>query len=399
MNFQSNPIKIAIFPFLLVFFEMTTYLSSDMYLPALPTVMRYFALNHAQAQMTLTSWFLGAISVQLILGPIADRYGRKIVLCFGGILFTLATLACAITSDFHAFIVARFIQGMGICFMAVPGYAAIHELFEQAKAIKILALMGSITILAPALGPLLGSIILQFASWKWIFGFIAICSSSSIILLIIYMPETLPVAKRHPLKISKILSTYGKILSNFNFMLTVSIFGLIFCGFITWIAAGPFLVINQFHLTPMMFGLFQALIFVSNIIANNLVKFYIDKVGARKLIRIGLNICFGISIIALGTSWLLPNLLIGMIFIYIVYSFGSGLTFSPLNRLTVETSNEPMGSRIAVFSTFLSGFATLSSVLVSIFYDNSLLSLAEIIFAVMLIATLLNLILSKYSNP
>jgi Bcr/CflA subfamily drug resistance transporter len=392
---NTKALNLAIFPFLLVFFEMVTYLSSDMYLPALPTVMRSWSLTHAQAQLTLTSWFLGSISVQLILGPIADRYGRKIVLCLGGIVFTITSLICTITNDFHVFLIARFIQGMGICFMAVPGYATIHELFSHTKAIKILALMSSIAVLAPALGPLAGSAILTFASWQWIFGFITFCSGLSVILLIIYMPESLPVTNRHPLQLSKIFLTYLRIFGNFRFMLIITILGLLFCGFITWIAAGPFLVIDQFHSTPIMFGIFQGLIFLSNIMANQVIKRNIDRFGANKFIQLGLTICFGISTISLGLSILFPNFLLGMILTYIIYSFGSGLTFSPLNRLTIETSDEPMGSRMAVFSMLLSSFATLGSVLVSLFYNNTLLSLSKIIFIVMLSAFILNIIHHK----
>jgi MFS transporter, DHA1 family, multidrug resistance protein len=391
----ENKINIVLFPFLLVLFEMATYLSSDMYLPALPTVMREFALTHAATQLTLTSWFLGAISIQLILGPIADRYGRKVVLCFGGILFTLATLICAITSLFHLFLLARFIQGMGICFMAVPGYAAIHELFEQKKAIKILALMASIAILAPALGPLIGSAILTIAHWQWIFGFLTVWSTLSVILLVIFMPETLPAADRHPLQLSFILTSYKKIFCNVRFMLTISIFGLLLCGFITWIAAGPFLVIDQFHLSPVLFGVFQAFIFSSNIIASHLVKYYVDRVGPKKLIHIGLHICFGMTLLSFVSSIAFPDFMPAMILTYVVYSFGSGLAFSPLNRLTIEMSSEPMGTRMAVFSTIMSGFATLGSILVSLFYHDTLLSLSSIIFILMLIALILNLISTR----
>jgi predicted permease len=78
-----------------------------------------------------------------------------------------------------------------------------------------------------------------------------------------------------------------------------------------------------------------------------------------------------------------------MIITYIVYSFGSGFAFAPLNRLAIEATKEPMGSRMAVFSTLMSSFATLASILVGLFYHGTLLSLALIIFAVMLIAFIL----------
>jgi len=368
---------------------MATYLSSDMYLPALPTVMRDFSISHQQVQWTLTAWFLGTISVQLILGPIADRYGRKTVLCVGGVVFTISTLVCALTTHFYILLIARFIQGMGICFMAVPGYASIHELFEQKEAIKLLALMGSISVLAPAFGPLLGSVILTLLNWRWIFGFLVIWSTIAICLLIKWMPETLPLEKRHSLHLHTILKNYWHILCNFRFIAIVFVYGLLFCGLITWIAAGPFLVIDRFQQSPMMFSIYQTLIFISYILANYVVKKLIDTTNIKKLIQFGLFVCLVMSFISLGLAIQFPEFMLGMIITYIVYAFGSGFAFAPLSRMAVEAVDAPMGSRIAVFSMLMSSFGALGSILVSLFYNGTLLSLALIILPVMIVAFIL----------
>jgi len=73
---------------LLAAFEAITYLSTDMYLPALPIIQTEFHLTHAQVQLTLTWWFIGASMLQLILGPLADKWGRRPILFFGTIIFT-----------------------------------------------------------------------------------------------------------------------------------------------------------------------------------------------------------------------------------------------------------------------------------------------------------------------
>ncbi len=379
----------TIFPFLLVTFEIATYLSSDMYLPALPTVMRDFAISPALAQWTLMSWFLGAISVQLILGPFADRFGRKKILCLGGIIFIIATLGCAIAPTIDFLIIARFIQGSGICFVSVPGYASIHESFEQREAIKLLALMGSISVLAPAFGPLLGSLILLTLSWRWIFVFLSIWSCIAVALLILKMPETLPIAERQPLKLKLVMDRYRQILKNSYFLRLVIVYGAILCGFITWIAAGPFLVIDRFQHSPVQLGIYQSFIFLSYIIANYLVKKLIHKVAPKKLIQFGLSVSFIISLAAVAITYEFPNFLWGMIITYIFYAFGSGFAFAPLNRLAIESSDAPMGAKMAIFSTLMSSFATLGSSMVGVFYNGTTLSIAIIILIVISIAFLL----------
>jgi DHA1 family multidrug/chloramphenicol efflux transport protein-like MFS transporter len=317
------------------------------------------------------------------------------VLCIGGIIFIISTLVCALTTQIQTLLLARFIQGTGICFMAVPGYASIHESYEQKEAIKILALMGSISVLAPAFGPLLGSLILMLFHWRWIFGFLTIWSSIAIFLLIIWMPETLPSDKRNPLHLSVILKMYGRILCNTQFISTVLILGLVFCGFITWIAAGPFLVINDFKESPIMFSIYQTLIFISYIAANYIVRKLIDKIAIKKLIQFGLMICLIISAVTVGLVIQFPHILLIMIGMYIIYAFGSGFAFAPLNRLTIESTKEPMGSRMAIFSTIMSGFATLASILVTLFYTGTLLSLALIILSLMIILFILKHMINR----
>src|SRR5579883_2704724 len=81
---MTNTSKSFIFPLLLVLYEISTYLSNDMYLPALPQMMADLGLSAKEAQLTLTTWFLGEASMPLIMGIISDRLGRRPVLLMGG---------------------------------------------------------------------------------------------------------------------------------------------------------------------------------------------------------------------------------------------------------------------------------------------------------------------------
>src|SRR5690242_7770822 len=96
------------FPFSIVFFEIATYLANDMYLPGLPALMEDFHISQLQAQNTLLYWFLGSASMQLLIGPLSDRYGRKIILLLGAVLFTATSFLCANTNQLIPFFVARF---------------------------------------------------------------------------------------------------------------------------------------------------------------------------------------------------------------------------------------------------------------------------------------------------
>ena len=110
--------------------------------------------------------------VAAILGPLSDRLGRKTVLLGGVAFFTISCLAILLTPNIESFLFLRFLQGFGLSFITAVGYAAIQESFEERDAIKVMALMANVSLLAPLLGPVLGAFMIDHISWHW--GFIGI---------------------------------------------------------------------------------------------------------------------------------------------------------------------------------------------------------------------------------
>jgi DHA1 family multidrug/chloramphenicol efflux transport protein-like MFS transporter len=376
-------------------YEIATYLSNDMYLPALPEMIHDLSLSTREAQWTLTTWFIGTASLPLIMGVISDRYGRRPVLLSGGVVYILSTLLCAFATNASNLLIMRFVEGAAIPSMMVAGYACIHELYDRNEAIRILALMSAITVLAPALGPLFGSFILLASGWRGIFWVIAVLSVISVVSLYYWMPETLPAEKREPVHFISIFKQYGRVLTNKHFMLLVFVIGFIFTGFIVWISAGPLLVIQTFHFSPMAFGWIQAFIFAAFILANFLVKHLLEKIGVQRLIWLGIviTLCGGIL---LGVfAFFLPDALSLFIIAMTIYSFGAAFCFPPLNRCIIEASDEPMGVRVALFTVLWTSFAVLGSLIASIYFDGSIPSTAYPITLSIVLSCLLMMVAAR----
>lgn len=368
-----------IFPLLLVLYEISTYLSNDMYLPALPDMMRDLNISTTHAQLTVTMWFLGAASTPLIMGAIADRFGRKPTLFIGGMIYVIATVMCALAVNEYTLLAPRVLQGAMISSMMVAGYATIHELYEHKLAIRILAIMGSISVLAPALGPLLGAVVLLFGSWRIIFWIIAIYSSAMLFSLYQNMPETLSPDKRQSLHIGTLLHNYWQVLSNTNFLLLMAILGLTFAGFISWVTAGPLLVIHSLKYSEVAFGWMQAAVFAAYILGSHFVNMLSEKHSAHRLVNVGLSVSLIAGLFVSFFSFFLPNEFYLFLIAIIVYSFGSALCFAPLNRLIIETSDQPMGVRVALFTAGLMGCGVLGSGIASVVYNGTSFSLGIII--------------------
>lgn len=387
-----------LFPLILVFYEIAIYLSNDMYLPALPEMMRDLSLTGQQAQLTLTLWFLGSATLPIVVGPLSDRFGRRRVLLIGGLIYIAATLLCALTTSMSVLLIGRFIEGSMMATMLVPGYASIHELFEQKQAIRILALMGSISVLAPALGPLLGGILLLITTWRGVFWFIAALALFAILLLAKWMPEA-KEENIQKISLGALFTQYGRVLINKQFMLNMSVLGLIMSGWIVWISAGPLLVIDTFHFSAVAFGIIQAVVFAAYIFGNYCIKDLMERITVSNLIKVGLTVTLLGGVLILIAALEFPRAFYPFLAAMIIYSFGSALCFSPLNRTIIETSSEPMGVRVALFAVFLTAFSVLGSAAAGEFFNGTLLSIGFLIAVAISVACILKALTVLVSNP
>ena len=91
----------SIFPFLLMIYELILYMSNDMYMPFFPLIANEFRVSDEAVSSTLSSWLLGGATAQIILGPLSDRFGRKIILMSGGLLFITSCILCILSTSIN----------------------------------------------------------------------------------------------------------------------------------------------------------------------------------------------------------------------------------------------------------------------------------------------------------
>lgn len=383
--------KILLFPALLIFLEIAIFLSNDMYLPSMPAIAKDLAFTQAQIQYTLTLWFLGSGSLQFILGPVSDRYGRRIVVLSGGVLYVISSAVCALASSLPILLTARFVQGSTICAVLVAGTAAVHELFATKKAIKIFAIINAVTILAPAFGPLIGACIVQFAGWRDIFWLLFALGFASTLLLVLYMPESNEHA--HKINLRSLGRDYWAILCNKDYMLPSISYCLLISIFFLWMFEAPFLMIENYGYSNLYYGISQTFIFSCFFIGAHLTHKILNVHDVAKLIKISLVILlFGTVFLALVARFLDEMLLsiVGMMLI----STGASMLFAPLSRIAIEASDEPMGKRTAISSTLVSLFGAFTGWLVALITIHTLANIATLIVICVALATVV-LLLTK----
>ncbi|MBA4055470.1 MAG: Bcr/CflA family drug resistance efflux transporter, partial [Marivirga sp.] len=107
--------------------------SIDMYLPGFPAISKDLKTSISQVQLSLTSYFIGIAIGQLLYGPLLDRFGRKIPLYAGLVVYILASIGCAFTLSVDSLIFMRLLQALGGCVGMVAAQALVRDLFPVNK--------------------------------------------------------------------------------------------------------------------------------------------------------------------------------------------------------------------------------------------------------------------------
>lgn len=385
-----NKKSVVLFPLFLVCYEICIYLSMDAYVPALTRIATELHASANAVQLTVTFWMLGGFFSQLFIGPISDHIGRRPVLLWGGVCYILSTLACGLVHNITLLIMFRLIQGMCMPSMYIAGYAAINELFESQQAIKILARLNSITILAPAFGPMLGGLFLLYYDWQWIFYILTILSCLAVIALFYTMPETVVNDNRTLPSLSTTLHHYISLFKNKNFIVYSLMAFVPIIGLIAWIIASSIVLIAHFHFSTFEFGLVQSLIFIGFIIGTKITSKLTDTHTNKLLIHTGITLTVIGSLISLISNFLIPHTVWGVVMGMFILCLGSGMIMPILSRLSLESSQQPMGVSVTVFSIIRIGSGVLGSLAMVLLFADNFTSMTILIFICALVTAGLN---------
>lgn len=287
--------------FLLASLSALVAAAIDMYLPAFPTVASSLEISEGQVQQTLTVFLVGLGIGQGLYGPFLDRFGRRPPLLFGIVLFTIGSLAAAMTTSLEGLLVARFLQAIGAAAGSVASRAIVTDTCDPQNSARIYSMLMQVMMIAPITAPMLGGVILLYGEWHLIFWVLAILGVVSGIFTVRWLPETLPVERRVPLSMRNIVRNYAIQISNPSFFFyTMATSCTLGCLFI-YLNNAPFVFINMFGLTPNQFSyVFAAnavLMIAISQINLRLLKYY----SAARILFVGLSgfMVIGLSLMVL----------------------------------------------------------------------------------------------------
>ncbi|WP_406859895.1 multidrug effflux MFS transporter [Acinetobacter baumannii] len=349
--------------------------SIDAVLPALGEVGRVFELkNNNQTQWVIIGIFSGMTIGQLIAGPLSDAIGRKRILFTGIIIYFLGSLLCFTTQSFEWFLVGRFIQGIGVSGPYVASISIVRDKYSGAQMARIMSLIMMVFMVAPAIAPSLGQLIIHFFGWRDIFVLYMIYATVVGAWVALRLEETLLPENRLPMRLQAFQDGFKEVVSNKTTMSYLLCAGFCFGGFIGYLGTSQQIFMQQFGKTGQEFSAYFAVLAGVMGIASFTNSKIVMKFGMRPICIYGfLGLCL-ISLTFLGILLIGVTVAFWMFMLYACILFLLfGTLFGNLNAIAMEPMGHVAGMASAIIGAASSVLSLILASIIGQLYNGTLI--------------------------
>ena len=358
-------------PSLLGLFIAVAPAATDLYLPSFPAVEASFGTAPGTAQLTLATWFAGLALGQITQGSLSDRFGRRLPLMFGFILFTLATIGCALAPNLTALAVFRAIAAFGGSAGMVIARAIVRDLADGQAAAIMMSRLVLVMGLAPILAPSLGGLILLVAQWRVIFWVLAVYGAICVFAAWKVLPETLPPDHRIRLSAGGLAARYVHIAQERSFLTHAIMGGCCTFTMFAYLSGCSPVFEDGFGLSPSGFGLIFGLCACALVACSQL--------NARLLPRVGLSgMLTAVPLVSLGGTLVLTAVAFARVHVLwavvapLVMVIGcQGFNNANTNAGALSRHACHAGSAAALLGTFQYGLGAVAGVLTGLLTDGT----------------------------
>ena len=340
-----------------------TPMAIDIYLPSLPAMAHAFGepVGALQASITLFIFVVGV--GQVLIGPLADRYGRRPVALCGALAYLLGSALGAAATTLDVFYAARVIQGLGACSASLVAFAAVRDCFNPAVGARVYSYLNGALCSVPALAPMVGGVLALHAGWRSTFVFMALFALALAALLASRFEETRATPSHRPGALYS-LPRYASIAASGRF-LYFALFGMAGMAMIlVFVSAAPVVLVQQLGYSELGFSAWFGGNAAINIAAFFVAPAFIARFGRHTMVRVGMAALLLASAMHVG-AWLWTPMSAWIFMLPVaVLTVGFSLALGSGLSLALEPFADRAGTAAAVYGLFqMSGSAVIATVL------------------------------------
>lgn len=357
-----NPITV----FLLVASMPLAAASLDMFLPALPTMMKEFGTNESTIQISLSLNIIAGAALGFSSGILSDQFGRRRLFITALFIFAGATYSCSLATNVTFFTVTRTIQGAasGVIFVMVT--AILSDVYDGVKKAQVLGIATFLFPIALGVAPFLGEKVYRHYGWPATFVSLTILLLIAAFVLFFMLPETRQ-QEATPMSLKKVLFDSKRILFTPAFMINALIPSVFMGAFMAFVAYSPFIYINYFGLTSKAYVYYFITPLVFQFVAGILYQGVVKLLGINKTLLLGLmtTSCALVIIVGLLIGWI-PLTPVYVMSVMLFYNSSIPFILPTVMAKAFETFPTKAGTISSLASlirnTFMSGYIYISGV-------------------------------------
>ncbi|QPO97429.1 Bcr/CflA family efflux MFS transporter [Citrobacter freundii] len=362
-----------------------TSLSTDIYLPAMPTMAEDL---HGNVELTITGFLIGFTIAQLIWGPISDHMGRRKPLFIGMVLFIIGSAGCALSTSITQIVFWRVFQALGACTGPMLARAMIRDLFARTRAAQMLSTLVLVMAIAPIAGPLIGGQIIRLSTWHSIFWLLVVIGALMFISLN-WLPETLPEDKRVKASLAGAFRNYRSLLTNGRFMRYTLSLTFYYVGAYAFITGSPFVYISYYHVDPQHYGWLFALNIIGVMAMSVVNRRLVQRHALEQLLKNAtLLAALAAVVLALLVKLESGGVVANIITVFLFFSM-NGIIAATSTAAALDAVPNIAGSASALIGALQYGSGIISSLLLAAFSDGTPWTMAWIIALFTLLSAVL----------
>jgi len=270
--------------------SLITPFSVDMYLPAFARIAAEFKTTTPAVSLSLSTYFIGFALGQVLYGPLLDRFGRKRPIYAGLSLYLIASVGCIHPPSLRALIVLRFLEAIGGCVAQVASVAMVKDFFPPEQSAKVFSLLFLIIGVSPLLAPTMGSLIMLWLGWPWIFIALSAFAILTLAVIAFQLPEVHRPDRSISLRPQALVGTYWRIVTQPQFCTYALAGAFSFAGLFAYVAGSPIIFMDGFRVSEQAFGAIFAVLTLGFIGGSQLNVFLLRWWSSEKIFRTALTV-------------------------------------------------------------------------------------------------------------
>ncbi|CAN5904708.1 Bcr/CflA family multidrug efflux MFS transporter [soil metagenome] len=277
-------------------------ITTDLYLPALPTLQREFAATTGAVQSTLSALIICFGLGQLVWGPLSDRFGRRPVLLAGLALYTASSVASALAQSIDALVAWRALQGVALAAAVTCGRSIVRDLFLPHEGARVMSRALSGLGVIAMLSPLTGGIVVQWANWHAALGVLSLFGAGTLAFIAWRFEETITTRNPRATQFGPMLQNWRVVLGHRTFRAWVALLCCSWGGLFFTLAGSSFVLIGMMGVSRVQYGAILASNSLAYILGTFLCRRLLLRHGLRGAVKRGASFSLTGGLLLAGLS-------------------------------------------------------------------------------------------------